>query len=160
MRAERRTCAGARLSHQLRLTHLARGRWHQGIPRPYPHAHGFGHRQHAQQILRRTVPLAHPAIARRFFARAHRASAQPASRATRERLSRCQAAHPLLFADDGTGHRHQGLERRQSAQRPAHAGELRAAQRSRRSQRAARFGVHLLLVRQPPRPILLQSIPS
>ena len=59
------------------------------------------------------------------------------------------AADPLLLADDGAGRRHRRAERRQHAQRPADAGQLRPAQRPRRPQRPAGAGVHLLLHGSP-----------
>ncbi len=71
-----------------------------------------------------------------------------------------EAADPVLLADDGARRRHRQPERRQHAQRPADAGELRAAQRPRRPQRPARARLHLLLGRQPARPVLLPPADS
>lgn len=66
-------------------------------------------------------------------------------------------ARPLLFADDGTRCRHLGAERCQHAEHSTHAGQLRPAERPRRSERAAGLRVLLLLSRQPARPVLLQA---
>ena len=80
-------------------------------------------------------------------ARAHRAGAVRGARGARGALPRRRAPGPVLLADDGARRRHRRAERRQPAQRPADPGELRAAQRSRRPQRAAGARLHLLLER-------------
>ena len=64
-------------------------------------------------------------------------------------------AGALLLADDGARRRHRRAQRRQHAQRAADAGQLRPALGPGRPQRPAGAGVHLLLGRQPPRPVLL-----
>ena len=64
-------------------------------------------------------------------------------------------AGDLLLPDDGARRRHRGTERGPHAQRPAHAGELRPARRTRRPQRTGRPGHHLRVCAEPPRPVLL-----
>ena len=66
----------------------------------------------------------------------------------------------LLLADDGARRRHRRAERRQPAQRPADPGQLRPAQRPGRPERPAGAGLHLLLDRQRPRPVLLPPAAS
>ncbi len=82
----------------------------------------------------------------------------PTMREEREdRVPRGEAPGPVLLADDGARRRHRRAERRQHAQRPADARELRAAERPRGAKRSAGARVHLLLDRQPARPVLLPA---
>jgi hypothetical protein len=71
------------------------------------------------------------------------------------RRGRSFPANALLLADDGTRRRHIGDERCLHAQRAAHARELCAAERTRRTQRASRLRRRLLRSSEPARPVLL-----
>ena len=72
-------------------------------------------------------------------------------------LSDRGATHPVLLAHHGAGRRHCAVERRQPAQHPADARQLRAAQRTRRAQRPACRRVLVLFDLQLARPVLLPS---
>ena len=122
-------------------------------PRPNPPAEG-GRRPTAFFVDFYASRRAAPGPARR-------ASTPPrcptrSARSARRRFRKATCP-PLLLADDGAGRRHRRAQRRQHAQRPADAGQLRPAQRPRRPQRPAGPGLHLLLHRQPARPVLLPA---
>ena len=116
---------------------------------------GARRRRRTEPILRRLLPRRRRRRAGHRGARAHRPGAGRGARGARGALPRGRAAGPLLLADDGARRRHRRSQRRQHAQRAADPGELRPAQRPRRPQRPARAGLHLLLVGQPARPVLL-----
>ena len=136
-----------------------RRRRHRALPRPDPRP----------DALRRTAAAPTRSSSsfyrddRRRRRRASRRASTPPRCPTEEReeredeLPRRRAAGPVLLADDGARRRHRRAERREPAQRPADAGQLRPAQRARRPQRPAGAGLHLLLDWQPPRPVLLPA---
>ena len=117
---------------------------------------GARRRRPPQPVLRRLLPRRRRATGRASRRASTRRRCPPTSaRSARSDFRERHAARPLLLADDGARRRHRRAERRQPAQRAADAGELRAAQRPRRPQRPAGARLHLLLGRQPARPVLL-----
>jgi hypothetical protein len=90
-----------------------------------------------------------------FFLEGARGTRRRRKAPQRNRGSQPFPPRPLLFAHDGTGRGHLGPERRLPAQRATHACELRAAERSCRSQRTGCARAHLQLLAKPARPVFL-----
>ena len=127
------------------------------LPRSDPHATTVERGRTGQPLLRPVLPQRRSRSARDPGPRAHGAGPQRHTPGTREGLSRSQAPRALLLTDDGARRRHCPAQRRQYAQRAAHAGQLCPAERTGGSQRAAGAGVHLLHQWQPTRSVLFQA---
>ena len=114
-----------------------------------------GGRRPDQPVLRRLLPDDRGRRPGHRGARAHRPGALRRARGARGRVPRRRRSRPVLLADDGARRRHRRAQRRQPAQRPADAGQLRPAQRP-----AGRSGQPALVFTycaagQPARPVLL-----
>ena len=136
---------------------LARGRRHRGLPRPDPRPAARPRRAlGTNPFFVELLPRRRRRRRRDLTPSEHTAQVPlRGARGARGGVPRGAAAGPVLLADDGARRRHRRAERRQHAQRPADAGELRPALRPRRPQRPAGPRLHLLLDRQPARPVLL-----
>ena len=89
-------------------------------------------------------------------AREHTAQVPAEEREEREeRFRKADAAGAVLLADHGARRRHRCAQRRRHAQRAADAGQLRPALGPGRAIGPAGAGLHLLLDRAAPRPVLL-----
>ena len=129
-----------------------------GLPRPHPRPAGVERRAAAPTPSSSTSTGPPPPVCKAW----RRANTPPRCPTTcamerEDDFRHGEAAGPLLLAHDGTWRRHRRTQRREHAQRPADAGQLCPAQRSRGPQRPAGAGLLLLLHGQSARPVFLQA---